>query len=475
MKKHSIIKIDLRGVRFKTWIIFLGFAGGILFLLWILQISSLKPYYRSVKVNNVQNIAAKIEDALNDNDFTQDVIDMTYDNNVCLSLYDYEDYELLNVNALGVGCYLSNSSSYDDAIDIQQYITEIDQSEDGEVYEYLTSERFQDEMLIYGKKIETHLGKYYLLLNATVEPIDSTVFIMQNQFFIISACILLISGFIAYILAKAYANPLTRMTDSAILLAEGDYNVKFDGNSYTEINELANTLNYATEELSKTEELRRDLIANVSHDIKTPLTTIKAYAEMINDISGNNPVKRRDHVNVIINESIHLNKLVDDMLVLTKVQSGNMIIKEVDFDLVNKTHEIVDVLKGLSHNLGIKIQLDLPVSAPVRGDEIMIGQIIYNFLNNAVKHVGDDKKIIIKITEAESKFKISVIDHGCGIAKDDLPHIWDRYYKIDKNYQRNQEGSGLGLAISKAYLDLHHCEYGVESIVGQGTEFWFII
>ncbi|MPN23276.1 Alkaline phosphatase synthesis sensor protein PhoR [bioreactor metagenome] len=196
---------------------------------------------------------------------------------------------------------------------------------------------------------------------------------------------------------------------------------------------------------------------------------------MINDISGNNPVKRRDHVNVIINESIHLNKLVDDMLVLTKVQSGNMIIKEVDFDLVNKTHEIVDVLKGLSHNLGIKIQLDLPVSAPVRGDEIMIGQIIYNFLNNAVKHVGDDKKIIIKITEAESKFKISVIDHGCGIAKDDLPHIWDRYYKIDKNYQRNQEGSGLGLAISKAYLDLHHCEYGVESIVGQGTEFWFII
>ena len=472
--KSPFLKVDLKGLRFKTWILFLGFAGGILFLLWILQISSLKPYYRSVKVNNVQSIATKIEEAIDSEDFTQDVINLTYDNNICLSLYNYNEYELLNVNALGVGCYLTNSTSSDE-LDVDKYINEIDESSNGEVFDYITSERFQDEMLIYGKVIESHLGRYYLLLNATIEPVDSTVFILQNQFILISAGVLILSGFIAYVLANAYSNPVSKMTKSAKLLAEGNYNVKFDDSSYTEINELANTLNYATSELSKTEELRRDLIANVSHDIKTPLTTIKAYAEMINDISGNDPIKRRNHVNVIINESNHLNKLVDDMLVLTKIQSGNMVINQKTFDLVKKAQEIAGVLRGLTQNIGVVIKLNTPKNANVVGDEVMLGQVIYNFLNNAVKHVGLDKVVTIKITETENKFKVSVIDHGLGIASVDLPYIWDRYYKIDKNYQRNQEGSGLGLAISKAYLDLHHCQYGVDSIIGEGTEFWFII
>lgn len=472
--KRPFPKVDLKGLKFKTWMMFLGFAGGILFLLWILQIASLKPYYRSVKVNNVQNIATKIEEAINSEDFTQDVIDVTYDNDICLALYNYDEYELLNVNALGVGCYLTNNG-YSDELDVDKYIKEIDESSNGEVFDYLTSERFQDEMLIYGRIIESHLGRYYLLLNATIEPVDSTVFIMQNQFFIISACVLILSGFIAYVLSNAYSNPVSKMTKSAKLLADGNYSVKFDDSSYTEINELANTLNYATSELSKTEELRRDLIANVSHDIKTPLTTIKAYAEMINDISGNDPIKRRNHVNVIINESNHLNKLVNDMLVLTKIQSGNMIINQKSFDMVKKAQEIAGVLKGLTQNLEIIIKLETPISANVVGDEVMLGQVIYNFLNNAVKHVGLDKVITIKITEIEKRFKVSVIDHGTGIALVDLPYIWDRYYKIDKNYQRNQEGSGLGLAISKAYLDLNHCQYGVNSVIDEGTEFWFII
>ncbi|MDD2591237.1 MAG: HAMP domain-containing sensor histidine kinase [Erysipelotrichaceae bacterium] len=472
--RRSFTKFDLKGVRFKTWILFLSFSGGILFLLWILQVSSLNPYYRSVKVNNVQTIADYIESSINNDENMQDVIDITYDNGVCLAIYNYQEYELLNVNALGVGCYLSNTG-YGEKLSIGHYISLIDDNDENEVYEYVRSERFQDEMLIYGKKIDTNLGSYYLLLNAMVEPVDSTVFIMQNQFLIILVCVLLVSGWIAFIMANAYANPITKMTDSAILLAEGDYDVRFNGGSYTEIDELANTLNYVTEELSKTEELRRDLIANVSHDIKTPLTTIKAYAEMINDISGDNPIKRRQHVDVIINEANHMNKLVDDMLVLTKIQSGNMIINEIEFDIVNKAKEISNVLRGLQATYNVKIIFDTVDKAYIKADETLIGQVIYNFLNNAIKHVGDDKQVVITITKIADKFKIAITDHGTGIASENLPYIWDRYYKIDKNYQRNQEGSGLGLAISKAYLDLHDCEYGVESELNVKTTFWFII
>jgi len=235
---------------------------------------------------------------------------------------------------------------------------------------------------------------------------------------------------------------------------------------------LATTLNYATQELGKMDELRKDLIANVSHDIKTPLTMIKAYAEMIKDLSGNNPIKRDEHLDVILAEVNHLDRLVNDMTQISQLQSSVLTIQDKEFDLVAMVHSTLKLVEGLIHNNAIEVEIFSPSEVWVHGDDVKIQQVIYNFVNNAIKHIGDDKKLEIQIL-LEDRVRIEIIDHGDGISDEDLPYIWDRYYKIDKNYQRQTEGTGLGLAIASAILKSHHANFGAISKVGEGSTFWF--
>ena len=203
---------------------------------------------------------------------------------------------------------------------------------------------------------------------------------------------------------------------------------------------------------------------------------IKAYAEMILDISGSNKTKRQQHLNVIINEVNHLDLLVNDMLELSQLQSGNISLNLENVDLSQFAQEIINVFKGMAELKSIEIELIGKIPAYVFVDKIKIGQVIYNFISNAVKHVGNDQKIIVKLTLINNhEVRLAVIDHGSGIAEEQLPYVWDRYYKIDKNYQRAKEGSGLGLAIAKSILDAHLAKYGVNSVLEKGSEFYFIL
>ena len=141
---------------------------------------------------------------------------------------------------------------------------------------------------------KVNLTEFYIFINAPIEPLDSTISILQDQFIYVTVAVLFLSTVISGIISFQIAKPLADMTESARKLAHGDVNVRFEYGGYSEIDDLADTLNFATGELSKMDELRRDLIANVSHDIKTPLTMIKAYAELIKELSGENPIKRNE-------------------------------------------------------------------------------------------------------------------------------------------------------------------------------------
>ncbi|MBR2685660.1 MAG: HAMP domain-containing histidine kinase [Erysipelotrichaceae bacterium] len=464
-------KLDINGIMFRTWLLLVLFAFGIVLALWGLQMLSLTPYYRSVKVNTVQNITRDINQKIMESeDFASDIVEVTYNNNLCLSVYNHQKKKLTSVNSLGLGCRITPEAEFDEAA----FLDEVDHSANSEVSHYVTDERFNNESLIYGSKINSEIGSYYLVINANVEPVDSTVFIMQNQFIMIGIAVLIVATLISYLLSRLYSSPISKMTSGARKLSAGDYHVEFDDKSFTEIKELNDTLSYASHELAKTEEIRTELLANVSHDIKTPLTTIKAYAEMIEDISGDNKKKRNEHLEIIISETNHLNKLVNDMMVLTKVQSGNLTLNCTDFDLVPLSEEIIDVLIGSANNLNVKIEKDFPANAIIHADRTMIGQVIYNFLNNAIKHCGADNKVLVRITPENENWKLEVIDHGIGISEEEVPYIWERYYKANKTYHRNQEGSGLGLAISKGYLELHKFAYGVKTKVNEGSTFYFI-
>ena len=216
-------------------------------------------------------------------------------------------------------------------------------------------------------------------------------------------------------------------------------------------------------------------MANVSHDLKTPLTMIKAYAEMVRDITYKDKKKREDNLNVIIEETDRLNLLVGDILTLSKLQANSDILEIETFDLKK---EIVGILKRydyLKETEGYEVIVNMPEELIVRADKKKINQVIYNLVNNALNYTGNDKKVYINITEDKKDYLVEIIDSGKGIAQEDIEHIWDKYYKKDKNHRRNVVGTGLGLSIVKEILECHDMSYGVRSIKNKGTTFYFRI
>ena len=340
------------------------------------------------------------------------------------------------------------------------------------------TQRFDDRrgrvMLLYGKVITAADGSQaVLMMSSPLQPLDETIGILSRQLVYISLIIFVIALVISVIIALVISRPLTGITEKAKLLARGRYDIAFDRGGYSEVNQLADTLNYTASALMQTENLRRELIANVSHDLRTPLTMIKLYAEMIRDLSGDNKKKRDQNVAVIIEESDRLTGLVQNLLDLSKLQSGAVPFEPSVFDLNGLIRSILPRYDALVQKDGYRFVFRQEGEAPVRADEKRIEQVLYNLINNAVNYAGEDKTVTVSIRGVGSAVRVSVADNGAGIAQEDIGLIWDRYYKVDKEHRRAVTGTGLGLSIVKSILDRHGMKYGVHSVKGQGAEFWF--
>lgn len=329
-------------------------------------------------------------------------------------------------------------------------------------------------MMLYGKTIASPQGaRAVLVVSSPLQPLTETVRILSRQLEYISLIIFAMALVISTLIALGVSRPLTRITGKARLLAEGRYDMTFDRGGYSEVSQLADTLNYATGQLQQVENTRRELIANVSHDLRTPLTMIKLYAEMIRDLNGENKKKREQNAAVIIEESDRLTSLVQNLLDVSRLQSGAMPFQPSEFDLNETVKRILPRYDALVQKDGYQFKLERKTGAPVKADEARIEQVLYNLINNAVNYAGADKEIILSIDDSGATVRISVSDHGEGIEPDKLPLIWDRYYKVDKEHRRAVAGSGLGLSIVKSILEQHGMKYGVESVQGEGATFWF--
>lgn len=443
----------------------------------ILQFSLIKPYFKDNKVQSVKALSVTMEDMILEEKSFSKALQLIVDNNLCALIVNDQGSVIYTGDSLGASCAFNQSVTVDERtfVPMQEAIVLNDLTREnlGELNMTLTNTKTQQEMIIYGKLIKDNLSNYYLYINSPLEPYDSLIRFFANQYLFYMLIIAVISIVLATFLSNKLTGPIVNMKKSADILATGNYDVHFDNSYYNELNDLANTLNDATSKLSKVDELRKDLIANVSHDIKTPLTMIKAYAEMIMDISGDNKQKREEHLNVIISEADYLDHLVSDMSELSKLQSGNYILQQANFDIVKVIKEIINIYHVLIRDQHIDCKYIGDDSVIVYADEIKIKQVIQNFVSNAIKHTQDDAKLIIKVIRLDDAIRIEVIDNGQGIKEDELPYIWDRYYKIDKSFRRNQQSSGLGLAIVKAILDAHGASYGVISEQGKGSCFYF--
>ena len=263
------------------------------------------------------------------------------------------------------------------------------------------------------------------------------------------------------------------MSATAKRWADGDNLVTFKGDShYAEINELADTLNYAKESVSKSGTLQRDLLANVSHDLKTPLTMIKAYAEMIRDISGDNKVKREKHTQVIMDEADRLTMLVNDILNLSKLQSSVDDIHMTEVNLSELTERVIGRFAPYVENQGFTIENYVAPDLLTVVDEQKIEQVIYNLLGNSINYTGEDKVVKVYLTAEGDKIILEIIDSGKGISQEKLETIWERYYRFSETNSRPVKGTGLGLSIVKTILDAHHLRFGVRSKKDCGSNFF---
>lgn len=314
-------------------------------------------------------------------------------------------------------------------------------------------------------------GHLAIIVEATSLPVSVINSTMLVQLVIISAVILASTLLLAYMMSRIIARPIVSLSLSAKELARGKHNVSFEAMGYKEIEELQNSLNTASKELSAVDRYRRELIANVSHDLKTPLTLIKGYTEMMRDFPTESTPA---NIQVVIDETERLSNLVNDMLDLSKLQDGGFAIRPESFDLVELVQEVAGRYSKMLEAKGYTIELQHEPTAIVWADKAKITQVLYNLISNAVTYSGADKLIKIREYRHHNNARIDIIDNGEGIDVSALPYIWDRYYKSEKSHKRAQTGTGLGLSIVKSVIARHPGGvYGVESSVGNGSKFYF--
>lgn len=450
-------------------------------LLGILQFSLVKPYYRNNKIQVVKEVGDQIQEyVINENGNSAAInraFQVAVDNNVCVAMYNSAGAMIYSADSIGGGCVFHPGAETDSPVDTTNgsELRQLIDSSGGETSLNFVNERTGQDMVLYGKRISLNLARLYLFVNSPLEPVDSIVNFFGRQYVLFTLIVIILASIVSLIISSLLSRPIVKMSTEAGKLAGADYSCHFEGGEFTETAELAASLNDATQRLSKIDELRKDLIANVSHDIKTPLTSIRAYAEMIRDISGDKPEKREEHLNVIISEADYLDHLVVDMSELSKLQSGAYVLNYSNFDIGGVIREVVRLFAVMIDEGHLHVHIECPQDLVVYGDKTKITEVIYNFLSNAVKHSPQDKNITIRafMKEDEETVRVEVEDEGEGIPEDQIPLIWDRYQKSSRSFSRSMSSTGLGLSIVKAILDSHHAEYGVRSVVGEGSVFWF--
>lgn len=359
------------------------------------------------------------------------------------------------------------------------FIKSINESKNGKIYKNFRDDQENNSVLMMGSYIgsDRYNPDAYVFICNYLEPIGTTVSIFVRQFIIVGIIMMILTVFMSAFFSTKISEPIIRINNSAKDLPQGKFDAKIEKNDFDEIKQLSATLTTASKEIAKSDDLRRELMANISHDLRTPLTMIKAYAEMIRDLSGDNPEKRERHLKVIIDETDRLSSLVTDILDLSKLQAGVTELHREAFNFSQRLSSVISRFDIIKENQGICIDLEAEDDIVLFADKTKIEQVVYNLINNAVIYAGDDNKVIVRLYRTgDRKMRFEVEDHGEGISPENLPYIWDRYYKVSERsatHKRAKMGSGIGLSIVKSVLEQHGFAFGAESNLGQGSKFWF--
>ena len=320
-----------------------------------------------------------------------------------------------------------------------------------------------------------------IMLEIEPSKLDPTINKMRLYLIIGGMFILLIVIFISVYQAMFISRPISRLTTSIAEIDSGNYVIQGDDSPLDEVKTLTNQLNKLTEKMQKIQEQnqkveseRTQLFAEISHELRTPLTAVQGFVEAIQDGVVQDKALLDKYLEIIHTQTIHINRLVDDILQLSRLESGNISLEKVPLDLVSLVQGVIFSMKAIAQTKNISILFEKNMEqAMIMGDIDRIEQVIRNLLKNAI-NATEDGEITVKVEIPQHEVILTIKDNGIGISSEELPHIWDRFYRSKKprGNVKQQEGSGLGLLIVKQLVQLNNGKIDVESQLGNGTIFF---
>jgi len=333
---------------------------------------------------------------------------------------------------------------------------------------------FEDDVISVGIPV-TYDGELQsmVLLHSTVSQLKNLQGNIIQMIYVPFLVMVIISFSLFGVISQKIMRPIRKINSVAEEYATGNFDSKIGIESKDELGQLAATLEFMASELSKLDDYRRAFISNISHDFRSPLTSIKGYIEAILD--GTIPPERQEkYLNVVVEETKHLSKLTSSLLELNDFDSYGIWLMYKEFDVVDMVRKAMNTFEGKCEAKGISLILNNHTTdGMVYADNTKIQQVIYNLIDNAIKFTDSGKSIYVTLTEKNDKIFISVKDEGCGIPADSLSKIWVRFYKADVSRGKDKQGTGLGLAITKEIIKAHNENINVVSTENVGSEFTF--
>ena len=459
MKKKFSLRIEL----IATLLVFVAIILGVIY---IFQTHFLEDFYRRNKIKMIESVADSVSYSITNDEYEEILDEMSMANEVCVRLVSNDsDY-----NVVG-GCALRNL----DFETINMIGNEVKMNGGSMVFDQFQYHILFDQrganIYIYAKMIEYNDSNIMILVSSMITPLDATISTLKSQYVIIAIIVIVATIILALFISRFIVKPIKDINEESKNLSTGKYegdNIKTHGLEFSELNE---SLVKANEDILKADKAKKELLGNVSHDLRTPLTMIVGYGEMIRDLPEENT---EDNINVIIDEAKRLSTLVDDLIDISKLEASRIELHKEVISLNGLLESVYRQYEKYCESQGVSLKLKTLKDMDVLLDEHRIKQVLYNFINNALNYADKKKqKIELGVMKLDEGYRVYVYDNGQGIDEKDLANIWERYYKVDKEHKRQHIGSGIGLSLSKELLEAHGLAYGVESKKDEYSRFYF--
>jgi signal transduction histidine kinase len=335
----------------------------------------------------------------------------------------------------------------------------------------------------------------YFLIRSPLESIKESVSISNRFYFVVGAIIIILSGILIGIVTKRITKPISELTGLSQKMSNLEFEARYKSHVGNEIDVLGDNFNKMSSQLEQTiselksannklqediedkikiDEMRKEFLDNVSHELKTPIALIQGYAEGLRDNINDDPESMEFYCDVIIDESAKMNKLVKNLLTLNQLESGRDAAVMERFDIVCLIRGVLQTMNIMIEQKEAEIIFEENQPIYVWADEFKTEEVVTNYVSNALNHLEGEKEIEIKVIKEEDRVMITVFNTGTPIPEADIPNLWTKFFKVDKARTREYGGSGIGLSIVKAIMEGMGQEYGVRNY-DNGVEFWFTL